>query len=160
MHSTARDVSWSLLQVGAAARALCGPAGGCDTAIQCASLKSNVGHLEAAAAAAGLASLVVAPLSAGVVAVNAQLRGFCPRVSSAARFSVFSTAPAPQAERPPVVAGVVGIVSDARGSAASSDERRRRVAFELVWLQRNHRAWGVWRKALCDGAQTRCFERK
>ena len=144
MHSTARDVSWSLLQVGAAARALCGPAGGCDTAIQCASLKSNVGHLEAAAAAAGLASLVVAPLSAGVVAVNAQLRGFCPRVSSAARFSVFSTAPAPQAERPPVVAGVVGIVSDARGSAASSDERRRRVASELVWLQRDHRARGVW----------------
>ena len=44
-------------------------------AVQCASLKSNVGHLEAAAAAAGLASLVVAPLSAAVVAVNAQLRG-------------------------------------------------------------------------------------
>ena len=89
MHSTARDVTWSLLQVGAAARALCGPAGGCDTAIQCASLKSNVGHLEAAAAAAGLASLVVAPLSAGVVAVNAQLRGSCPRVFCRA-FPLFS----------------------------------------------------------------------
>ena len=40
----------------------------------CASLKSNLGHLEAAAAAAGLASLVAGPLLAGVVAVNAQLR--------------------------------------------------------------------------------------
>ena len=33
-----------------------------------------MGHLEAAAAAAGLASLVAGPLLAGVVAVNAQLR--------------------------------------------------------------------------------------
>ena len=64
--------------MGAAARALCEPADGdgCGEAIQCASLKSNVGHLEAAAAAAGLASLVVVPLCATVVAVNAQLRGF------------------------------------------------------------------------------------
>ena len=45
-------------------------------AIQCTSLKSNVGHLEPAAAAAGLASLVVGPLMASVVAVNAQLRGY------------------------------------------------------------------------------------
>ena len=44
--------------------------------IQCTSLKSNVGHLEPAAAAAGLASLVVGPLMASVVAVNAQLRGY------------------------------------------------------------------------------------
>mgnify|MGYP002058405205 FL=1 len=43
--------------------------------VQCASLKSNLGHLEAAAAAAGLASLAVGPLSTGVVTVNAQLRG-------------------------------------------------------------------------------------
>ena len=42
--------------------------------VRCASLKSNLGHLEAAAAAAGLASLVAGPLLAGVVAVNAQLR--------------------------------------------------------------------------------------
>ena len=33
-----------------------------------------MGHLEASAAAGGLASLVVAPLVAGVVATNAQLR--------------------------------------------------------------------------------------
>jgi hypothetical protein len=32
--------------------------------------------LEAAAAAAGLASLVVGPLMASVVAINAQLRGY------------------------------------------------------------------------------------
>ena len=42
--------------------------------VRCASLKSNMGHLEAAAAAAGLASLVAEPLLAGLVAVNAQLR--------------------------------------------------------------------------------------
>ena len=42
--------------------------------MRCASLKSNLGHLEAAAAAAGLASLVAGPLLAGAVAVNAQLR--------------------------------------------------------------------------------------
>jgi hypothetical protein len=35
-----------------------------------------VGHLEPAAAAAGLASLVVGPLMASAVAVNAQLRGY------------------------------------------------------------------------------------
>ena len=55
-------------QVGAASRALSGEP------LLCASLKSNMGHLEAAAAAAGLASLVAGPLLAGVVAVNAQLR--------------------------------------------------------------------------------------
>ena len=40
----------------------------------CTSLKSNLGHLEAAAAAAGLSSLVAGPLLASGVAVNAQLR--------------------------------------------------------------------------------------
>ena len=35
-----------------------------------------MGHLEACAAAAGLASLMVMPLLAGVVSVNAQLRLF------------------------------------------------------------------------------------
>ena len=40
----------------------------------CTSLKSNLGHLEAAAAAAGLSSLVAGALLAGTVAVNAQLR--------------------------------------------------------------------------------------
>ena len=46
------------------------------TKAQCASLKSNVGHLEAAAAAAGLSSVILVPILAGVVAVNAQLRGW------------------------------------------------------------------------------------
>ena len=41
---------------------------------QCTSLKANMGHLEACAAAAGLASLVVTPLLARVVPGNAQLR--------------------------------------------------------------------------------------
>ena len=62
--------------MGAATRALCKPTDYGSVAIQCTSLKSNVGHLEAAAAAAGLASLVVGPLMASVVAVNAQLRGY------------------------------------------------------------------------------------
>ena len=55
---------------------MCGPARSEQrgAVVRCASLKSNLGHLEAAAAAAGLASLVAGPLLAGVVAVNAQLR--------------------------------------------------------------------------------------
>ena len=70
-------------QVGAADRALASrprqvtseshPSDG--AIVRCASLKSNMGHLEAAAAAAGLAALVTGPLLAAVVAVNAQLRG-------------------------------------------------------------------------------------
>ena len=62
--------------MGAATRALCKSTERGIAAIQCTSLKSNVGHLEPAAAAAGLASLVVGPLMALVVAVNAQLRGY------------------------------------------------------------------------------------
>ena len=62
--------------MGAATRALCKAIEGGEAAIQCTSLKSNVGHLETAAAAAGLASLVMGPLMASVVAVNAQLRGY------------------------------------------------------------------------------------
>jgi len=58
--------------VGAAVRALCSE----SIPIQCTSLKSNLGHLEAAAAAAGLSSLIVGPLLAGAVAINAQLRGY------------------------------------------------------------------------------------
>ena len=62
--------------MGAASRALCGSARGepRSVVVRCASLKSNMGHLEAAAAAVGLASLVAGPLLLGVVAVNAQLR--------------------------------------------------------------------------------------
>ena len=44
--------------------------------MRCASFKSNAGHLEAAAAGAGLSCLAVGPLEAAVVAVNAQLRGW------------------------------------------------------------------------------------
>ena len=67
---------FTILQVGAATRALCGPARSeaQGAVVRCASLKSNMGHLEAAAAAAGLSSLVAGPLLASVVAVNAQLR--------------------------------------------------------------------------------------
>jgi len=42
--------------------------------VQCASLKSNMGHLEPSAAAAGLAALVLVPLSTCLIAMNAQLR--------------------------------------------------------------------------------------
>ena len=69
-------------QVGAAVGALCdvGRQGG----LQCTSLKANMGHLEACAAAAGLASLLATPLLLGAVPTNAQLRRsvgrFVPRV--------------------------------------------------------------------------------
>ena len=67
-------ITIGILQVGAAVRALCNESGG--PSVQCTSLKSNLGHLEAAAAAAGLSSLIIGPLLAGVVAINAQLRGY------------------------------------------------------------------------------------
>jgi len=70
------------IEVGAATRALCKGRERGSAAIQCTSLKSNMGHLEPAAAAAGLASLVVGPLMASVVAVNAQLRGLNAHLSS------------------------------------------------------------------------------
>ena len=59
--------------MGAASRALCESAlsESRGAVVCCASLKSNLGHLEAAAAAAGLSSLIVGPLLAGIVAVNA-----------------------------------------------------------------------------------------
>jgi len=41
---------------------------------QCTSLKANMGHLEACAAAAGLGSLLATPLAAAVVPGNSQLR--------------------------------------------------------------------------------------
>ena len=70
-----------IFQVGAATRAFLAYRGsgsvasGCQQKLSCVSLKANMGHLEAAAAAAGLASLIVGPLFAAIVAVNAQLRG-------------------------------------------------------------------------------------
>jgi len=68
------------IEVGAAVRALCNESNG--PAVQCTSLKSNLGHLEAAAAAAGLSSLIIGPLLAGAVAINAQLRGLNVHLSS------------------------------------------------------------------------------
>ena len=59
----------NLVQVGAAVGALCVK----SKLVQCASLKSNMGHLEPSAAAAGLASLVLVPLSVYMIAANAQL---------------------------------------------------------------------------------------
>ena len=68
-----------IFQVGAATRAFLANRGstasGSEQKLACVSLKANMGHLEAAAAAAGLASLIVGPLFAAIVAVNAQLRG-------------------------------------------------------------------------------------
>ena len=65
-------------QVGAATRAVRAP-------MASTSLKSNMGHLEAAAAAAGLASVVAGPLLAGIVPVNAQLRGYARAASRTER---------------------------------------------------------------------------
>ena len=59
----------NLVQVGAAVGAMCAS----SKLVQCASLKSNMGHLEPSAAAAGLISLVLVPLSAYMIAGNAQL---------------------------------------------------------------------------------------
>ena len=42
-----------------------------EVEIACTSIKANVGHLETAAAAAGLMSLCVVPLTLGCVAPNA-----------------------------------------------------------------------------------------
>ena len=83
-HAVSRDmftnkITSSIEQVGAAIRALSVELNDTSTqpvaTVQCASLKANMGHLEAAAAAAGLASLIVGPLLAATVSVNAQLRG-------------------------------------------------------------------------------------
>ena len=67
------------LQVGAAVGALCEPKKKierslCNPDVHCASIKSNMGHMEPSAASAGLAALVVIPLLALSVAVNAKLR--------------------------------------------------------------------------------------
>ena len=106
---------WHSKQVGAASRALSGEP------LLCASLKSNMGHLEAAAAAAGLSSLVAGPLLAGVVAVNAQLRRFVCDASQMRLKCVSNEASVShsQAERAPGVDRVVGVVSHARRGAAA-----------------------------------------
>lgn len=57
-------------QVGASIEVLCNKT---RQSVRCASLKSNLGHLEAAAAAAGVASLVLVPLKLRLVSANAQL---------------------------------------------------------------------------------------
>lgn len=61
-------------QVGAASDVLCAN----SRSIQCSSSKSNMGHLEASAAAAGLASLTLGSLDVSTVAANSQLaRSLC-----------------------------------------------------------------------------------
>ena len=59
----------NLVQVGAAVGALCVK----SKLVQCASLKSNMGHLEASAAAGGLVSLALVPFGTCAIAGNAQL---------------------------------------------------------------------------------------
>ncbi|KAH8093679.1 hypothetical protein JL720_4829 [Aureococcus anophagefferens] len=66
------------IEVGAAVRAVCGGAGRAALS----SLKSNMGHLEAAAAAGGLGVLLAVPLAGGVVPPNAQLRRLNGHVNS------------------------------------------------------------------------------
>ena len=43
------------------------------TEVQCASIKSNMGHMEPSAASAGLVSLAVTPLLTHLVAMNVEL---------------------------------------------------------------------------------------
>ena len=60
-------------QVGAAVGALCEPTAASDgnsRRVQCVSLKSNVGHMEACAGAAGFASLLLLSLGTSMVASN------------------------------------------------------------------------------------------
>ena len=125
----------------------------------CASLKSNSGHLEAAAAAAGLASLAVGPLSTGIVVVNAQLRGLAAAVCGEEALTIATSSCAySQVERPLVVHRVVAriFVPHARGTDGSSDSRHlaKHVAAELVWLQRDHRPRGIRRKYPCEESFT------
>jgi len=66
------------IEVGAVAVALCrrehtGAQGIPEGRVACASLKANVGHLETVAAAAGLKSILVAPLAMGHAGPNALL---------------------------------------------------------------------------------------
>ena len=64
-----------------------------------------MGHLEACAAAAGLASLLVTPLIAGLVPTNAQLRRFSFLIAGALRSArACERDCAPQAKRTPRVA--------------------------------------------------------
>ena len=52
-----------------------------------------MGHLEAAAAAAGLASVVAGPLLAGIIPVNAQLRRYVSDVSRFEKRRLLATHP-------------------------------------------------------------------
>ena len=71
-----RVSSFEFFQVGAVIGSMCGPARESAQRVQCASLKSNVGHMEACAAAAGLASLSLAALGTSTVVGNARLIRF------------------------------------------------------------------------------------
>ena len=67
------------IEIGAASRALRTADG---RLVQCSSLKSNMGHLETAAAAAGCACNIAIPLSASIVPLNIQLRRLNAHVAS------------------------------------------------------------------------------
>ena len=134
---------------------------------QCTSLKANMGHLEACAASAGLASLLATPLVVGLVPTNAQLRWLAPRrcLRSAARDPRMSIENSTQAERTPRVPGgllsVLYHVLDARGrrwahaseSIPTTGRTRAGLAHarpaEFVWLQRNNRT-----RLLCRRSET------
>ena len=119
--------------------------------VQCTSLKSNMGHLEACAAAAGLASLLLAPLGVTVAAANAQLRRyFC---MHRLIFWILFVVTLFQAERTFVIDRIVEIVvllgarrgGGALGMPCRFGDRSRGVSSgspELVWIQRDHRPRG------------------
>ena len=115
--------------------------------VQCASLKANMGHLEPAAAAAGLSSLAATSLFEALVPVNAQLRrpGF-------EHITAVTTAPTVlQVERAPVVDHVHVVVVPHAGRSRGADRVELdqaclfRVTSELLRIQRNYRPRRVCR---------------
>lgn len=120
--------------------------------VQCTSLKSNMGHLEACAAAAGLASLLLAPLGVTVAAANAQLRRyFC---MHRLIFWILFVVTLFQAERTFVIDRIVEIVvllgarrgGGALGMPCRFGDRSRGVSSgspELVWIQWDYRSRGI-----------------
>ena len=71
------------IEVGAATHALD------DVEVASASLKANLGHLEAVAGGAGTTSLLAVPLSTACIAPNAQLRQLNPHLNSLIREARF-----------------------------------------------------------------------
>ena len=112
--------------MGAAVRALCNESN--RKRVQCTSLKSNLGHLEAAAAAAGLSSLIVGPLLAGAVAIlfdHSSLRSIADALSANSHLST-AQEPEPEQKMPVLPTVVVAhevtkrVVSQTSGNTAQS----------------------------------------